>query len=72
MSTLLHNEHVRKRDLKASEKQQSIGLEQKFETGPAGVFNFNSGCFRPKDNSEGTLKSISRLRKQSLDVPESH
>ena len=48
-----HNE--KKRDTKAQEKD---------------VFNFaSSGCFRPKDNSEGTLKSISRLRKQSLELP---
>ena len=35
------------------------------------VFNFGSGSFKPKDLSEGTLQSIKRLRKQSMEMMES-
>lgn len=35
----------------------------------AGVFNFGTGSFKPKDNTDGTLQSIKRLRKHSLDLP---
>ena len=35
------------------------------------VFNFGTGSFKPKDFSEGTLQSIKRLRKHSMDMLES-
>ena len=36
------------------------------------VFNFGGGgSFKPKDHSEGTLQSIKRLRKHSMDMIES-
>ena len=35
------------------------------------VFNFGSGSFKPKDLSEGTLQSIKRLRKHSMEIMES-
>jgi hypothetical protein len=36
-----------------------------------GLFNFAGGSFKPKDNSEGTIQGIKRLRKASLDMHES-
>lgn len=61
VSNIIHNndQSQKKREVKAVDKQE----------GSAGVFNFAS--FKPKDNTEGTLQSIKRLRKQSLDLPPS-
>ena len=35
------------------------------------MFNLAGGSFKPKDNSEGTIQGITRLRKASLDMHES-
>ncbi len=37
-----------------------------------GVFNFGAGSFKPKDNSEGTMLSIKRLRRHSQDLNDGH
>jgi hypothetical protein len=53
--------------LHTNDKKREMKAGDKLE-GSAGVFNFNAS-FKPKDNTEGTLQSIKRLRKQSLDLP---
>lgn len=76
VTSLLHNsggggeQTGRKRDLKMGEKLSNNNNLNAHENS-AGLFNFASGSFRPKDNSEGTILSIKRLRKRSLDLPES-
>ena len=72
VSSILHNsgEMARKREVKANEKLlNTVSVEQRHET--SGAFNFTSGSFKPKDNTEGTILSINRLRKRSLEMPES-
>lgn len=78
VSSLLHNsnDQLRRRDAKAQEKllvsnnlTHNLNDDNRFETS-AGIFNLAGGSFKPKDNSEGTLLSIQRLRKNSLQLPE--
>ena len=68
----MHNsgELSRKRDAKAAAKHNTVSIENRHEAS-AGAFNFTSGSFKPKDNTEGTILSINRLRKRSLELPES-
>lgn len=74
---------MKKRDQKAQEKinlnnndliiNPKIGVVdiQQAPNLNLAVFNFGGGSFKPKDHSEGTLQSIKRLRKHSLEMMES-
>ncbi len=83
-----HNDSCRKRDAKAGDKIQinsNVSLlnadNGKHDNiiptaGPGsiggGVFNFGATSFKPKDNSEGTMLSIRKLRKHSHDINDGH
>ena len=75
-SSFIHNEQARKRDTKAMEKQHNPSMNislnnERLEINNHNGFNFGSGSFKPKDQSEGTIQSIKQLRKRSLDLPAS-
>ncbi len=75
-SSFIHNEQARKRDTKATEKQHNPSMNislnnERLEINNHTAFNFGSGSFKPKDQSEGTILSIKQLRKRSLDLPAS-